>query len=329
MLLLVLITGGISYQIIGTINDRRRYPPHGKLVDVGGYRLHISIVGEGEPTVVLDTGLGHTSQIWELVQAEIASFTRVCSYDRAGYGWSDASTLPRTSTHIVEELHELLKNSGVPAPYVLVGHSLGGLNMYLYTLQYPGEVAGLVLVDAVSYDALTHHPRELQRFALVNYIRFRALFYANHLGLFRLFARVRGMDPLMDFIKLLPVEIQHATFSSFMRRTFAAAASESTHMGESIRFTYNLHTTQRVPLTIPLVVVTHGTPDMFTRHLPEHDAFQAEERWQQLQLELSSLSLQGTLMVAEKSGHKIHVEEPDIVVKAIRQVVEMVIYKEQ
>ncbi len=323
------MVASICYQIIGSVSDRRRYPPHGKLVDVGGYRLHISVSGEGEPTVILDTGLGHTSQIWGLVQSEVASFTRVCSYDRAGYGWSDPRSSPRTSIQIVEELHKLLKNAGLPGPYVLVGHSFGGLNMYLYALRYPNEVAGLVLVDAVSYDTLTLSMSELQQFAAVNRIRFHALSFANRLGLFRLFARVRGMDAVMDFIKHLPIDSQQATLSSFMRKTFAAAASESTHMEESVRFVHALHIAYPTPLTIPLAVVTHGTPDMFTRHLSAQDALQAEERWQRLQTELAKSSTQGTLIVAQQSGHKIHIEEPEVVVNAIQKVVQAIQYKEK
>lgn len=118
------------------------------LVDVGGYRLFLRCTGEGSPTVILDAAAGATSQTWNQIQPGVANFTRVCSYDRAGRGQSDPGPVPRTSRTIVEELRTLLRNAGIEGPYVLVGHSLGGLNMQLFARLYPDEVVGVVLVDA-------------------------------------------------------------------------------------------------------------------------------------------------------------------------------------
>ena len=122
---------------------------------MGGYRLHLYCTGTGRPgspTVILDEGQAATSLGWSKVQPGVASFTRVCSYDRAGYGWSDTSPLPRTAGRMVAELHTLLARAGVAGPYVLVGHSYGGLLMHLYTYTYPQQVAGLVLVDSAHVD---------------------------------------------------------------------------------------------------------------------------------------------------------------------------------
>src|SRR6266496_3369803 len=141
---------GLSYQAIASAVDTAHYPPPGKLVDIGGYRLHINCTGTGSPTVILDAGLGGTSLDWSKVQPAVARFTRVCSYDRAGYGWSDTGPGPRTSQQIVKELHLLLVHAQISGPYLLVGHSLGGLNMRLYAYRYPQEVAGMVLLDSTS-----------------------------------------------------------------------------------------------------------------------------------------------------------------------------------
>src|SRR5215210_6974824 len=123
------------------------------MVDVGYYSLHLYCTGEGgAPTVVMDSGLGGTVLDWQLVQPEVAKFMRVCTYDRAGMGWSDPGAQPRTSQQIVKELHTLLGNAGVQGPYVLVGHSLGGTNMQVYDNQYSDEVAGIVLVDSALED---------------------------------------------------------------------------------------------------------------------------------------------------------------------------------
>jgi pimeloyl-ACP methyl ester carboxylesterase len=126
------------------------------LVDVGGYRLAIHCIGEGSPTVVLETGLGAPSEDWAPVQQEIAGLNRVCRFDRAGRGNSDpAPTTPRTCADMVADLRALLRNAGIPAPYVLVGNSLGGMNARLYAYRHPEEVAGLVLVDGSHQDQFT------------------------------------------------------------------------------------------------------------------------------------------------------------------------------
>src|SRR5215208_1819844 len=148
-LILILLLAGVVFQFVMTWIDERRYPAPGELVDVGGYSLHLYCTGEPRaPTVVMDSALGGTVLDWQLVQPEVAKFARVCTYDRAGMGWSEAGTQPRTSRQIVKELHTLLGNAGVEGPYVLVGHSFGGTNMQVYASQYPDEVAGMVLVDS-------------------------------------------------------------------------------------------------------------------------------------------------------------------------------------
>lgn len=127
----------VLYQKLATAIDDYRYPPRGKLVDIGGYRLHFHASGQGDVTVVCDAGLSGTSLGWSLVQAEASKFARVCSYDRAGYSWSDPSPLERTSANIATELHTLLKKAAIPGPYILVGHSFGGANMLLFANLYP------------------------------------------------------------------------------------------------------------------------------------------------------------------------------------------------
>src|SRR5262245_10874572 len=121
-------------------------------VDVGGYRLNLRCSGRGAPVVVLDAGAGEKLQTWDWVAPEVKKFTRVCAYDRAGLGKSDAGPEPRTSERIVAELDALLRRAEVPGPYVLVGHSFGGLNVRLFASLHPEETAGLVLVDATPED---------------------------------------------------------------------------------------------------------------------------------------------------------------------------------
>ena len=146
--LLALAVAGAIYQAIATELAERAYPPPGEMVDVGGYRLHINCVGQGSPTVVLDAGSGAMSAHWVWVQRQVSGTTRVCAYDRAGMGWSEMGPDPRDAKQITGELHTLLSNAGIEGPYMLVGHSFGGMYMQTYAARYPGEVAGVALVDS-------------------------------------------------------------------------------------------------------------------------------------------------------------------------------------
>jgi pimeloyl-ACP methyl ester carboxylesterase len=146
--LLALAVAGAIYQAIATELAERAYPPPGEMVDVGGYRLHINCVGQGSPNVILDTGSGGMSAQWVRVQQEVSGTTRVCAYDRAGMGWSEMGPEPRDAKQVTGELHTLLGKAGIEEPYVLVGHSFGGLYMQTYAARYPDEVAGVALVDS-------------------------------------------------------------------------------------------------------------------------------------------------------------------------------------
>ena len=146
--LLALAVAGAIYQAIATELAERAYPPPGEMVDVGGYSLHINCVGQGSPTVVLDAGSGAMSAHWVRVQREVSGTTRVCAYDRAGMGWSEMGPDPRDARQITGELHTLLSKAGIEGPYVLVGHSFGGMYMQTYAARYPDEVAGVALVDS-------------------------------------------------------------------------------------------------------------------------------------------------------------------------------------
>src|SRR6185503_7396802 len=129
-------------------------PPPGRLVDVGGRKLHVNCAGSGSPTVVLEAGASSFALDWSLVQPEIARTQRVCSYDRAGSGWSDPRPDVETPARIAADLHAALAAAGERPPYVLVGHSAGGLYVRLYQLEHPNEVVGLVLVDPATEDRL-------------------------------------------------------------------------------------------------------------------------------------------------------------------------------
>lgn len=301
----VLIAGlaltGAGYEAMAARGDAHAYPPPGQLVDVGGYRLHIRCVGTGSPTVVLDAGLGGTSLDWSLVQNEIGQTTRVCAYDRAGLGWSDSSPQPRTPSEIARELHTLLTNAGLEGPYVLVGHSLGGKNVRLFTLYYPEEVAGMVLIDARSeyVDARTS-PAEAQKFQKTYAFQASAFTVARSLGLMRLVgSSVVGSPALSAETRAAIAMIAHAPNSLATGTAEARArASDDAQLAAAPSLGDR-----------PLMVLAAEQNMIATAH------------WAEAQQQMVGLSTQGQLIVATGSGHYVQWEQPALVIEAVLTVV--------
>jgi pimeloyl-ACP methyl ester carboxylesterase len=219
IVMIVLVGAGLLYQAAGTLLDQRLYPPPGQRIDVGGYRLHLYCTGTNtadRPTVILDALSGGTTPIWGWIQPELAQATRVCAYDRAGWGWSDDGPAPRDARQTAQALHTLLTLAGVEGPYVLAGHSLGGLYVRQFAADYPDEVAGMVLIEASHPDQAAHLPAEaleMERQMMRMYPGFSAL---NHLGISRL-AFALGME--FDFGELPPQQkAEMKAFWSLPRR---------------------------------------------------------------------------------------------------------------
>ena len=280
---------GATYQRLATRKDLAAIPPPGHLVDIGGYRLHLWCVGDGAPAVILDTGLGGTSADWGFVQPDVARFTRVCSYDRAGMGYSDTGPSPRTARRIASELAELLDRSGIDGPVVLVAASSGGFNVRVFASDYLQRVAGLVLVDASHED----QPHEIPRLA-----RFVPLL--STVGVLRLLDISFG--PRLE--SLAPSTRQFARATSFRAAGYQAAADEIMHIRESASEVRG----SRRKLSIPLVVVTGGQG--------------ADATWRHLQRDQVTLSERGCQIIAQDAGHVVVVDQPQVVVDAIRRVVE-------
>jgi pimeloyl-ACP methyl ester carboxylesterase len=183
--LLALAVIGAIYQAIATEIDQRTYSPPGEIVDVNGHLMHISCIGEGSPTVILEAANLGMSAHWVRVQQQLAQTTRVCAYDRAGLGWSERGPEPRDARQISSELHTLLTNAGIEGPYVLVGHSYGGLYAQMYATRYSEEVAGVVLVDSSHPEQFTRSPEGRAMYEQTNRLG-AVLPFLTRLGVIRL-----------------------------------------------------------------------------------------------------------------------------------------------
>jgi pimeloyl-ACP methyl ester carboxylesterase len=319
-LVALLVLLGLVYQQIATVKDRSKYPPPGQLVDVGGYRLHLHCKSQGSPTVVMDYGLGGISPLWHWVQAEVAKMTSVCVYDRAGYGWSESSPHLRTSKQMVQELYTLLKKGGIAGPYLLVGHSLGGLNMRLFASQYPSEVVGVVLVDGIPANVYSRLGAEFRENMAATRRMFRSLSLISRLGILRLLLQLKGSDVAPEFVQKMPPSVQSVVLAKFLPQSFNTALAESALLEKDAE----LVNQSPFPSHLPLVVISHGL-NMFSGQ----DVEVAESIWQQLQAETSQLSTSGSLQIAQSSGHNIHIDQPQLVADAIGKILQQIKIKEK
>lgn len=317
-LVVVLALAGAVYRVIGIAIDARKYPPPGKMVDVGGYRLHLNCTGTGSPTVVLDAMGSGWSLYWTLVQPEVAKVSRVCAYDRAGLGWSDPGPTPRTGQQIADELHALLINADVAGPYVLVGHSLSGFAVRLYQSRHPHEVVGMVLVDAGYEASQFMQSREFRQFREMNGRRLPLFRTAVALGVPRL-AWALGLLPTYGLLTKVPPDVRPLLIARALRtRYWSTLAEESAALEETVA---QVHTIGSLG-DLPLVVLTATGPVWWPALPPDFPIDQFRQLWLQMQKDLVQLSSNGRQILADKSSHFIQFDQPELVIDAIRRVVE-------
>jgi pimeloyl-ACP methyl ester carboxylesterase len=284
------------------------------MVDVGGYKLHIACVGQGSPTVILDAGAGGLGLTWAQVQPTVARSSRVCTYDRAGLGWSEQSPRPRTAEVMVDELHTLLTNAGIAGPYVLVGHSLGGLVVRQYAHAYPAGVAGIVLVDSAHEAQWLRFP-EAVRNNLPSVLRqARLVQAAASVGIGAL---KPSLMPLESRLPLNAAETARALKVSGHGIGTAAAELEALAGGR----TPPVATLGDIPLIV--LSRSHRDPDSVPSGAAITPAVLQEydQTSEHLQRELTALSTSGKRIVADGSGHYVQLDRPDLVIGAVEELV--------
>lgn len=303
LFVLVLAAAGFIYENIAEARDRRFNRMPGKRVEVDGHKMHIDCIGEGTPAVILDSGLGDTYLSWRKVQPEIAKFTRVCSYDRAGVGYSETSFGERTSKVIAEQLHDLLQASSVAPPYILVGHSMGGYDVRLYASLYPADAAGMVLVDTSHPDQENRMPPEIKNMQGSWEREAQFLEFSMPFGIPRLMGFCEN-DPALRAAECNWHTAHEGLAEMKAFRESAAQTAATGSLGN-----------------MPLAVLSHD-PEKPSSELPPDLARPMNDAWEKMQEELARLSSRGTHVIAKNSSHYIQLDRPDVVIEGVRNVVE-------
>lgn len=321
--IVALFASGILYQWTATRRHRRRFAPPGEFVTVGPHRLHVHCAGAGSPVVLLEAGIAASSLSWSLVQSELAMFTRVCAYDRAGLAWSDTASPPLTFERIVSELSQVLAHVAPDDRYVLVGHSFGSFVIRAYAERHPEKVVGLVLVDPPTewLTMTTQRERMLRRgqrlsrvgavLAHIGVVRGSlALLTGGAPGAPRRFVSVLGptalrtLQRLVAEVRKLPPDVHPVVQELWCQpKCFHAMAD---HLGVLQR-EWKALTVLNPPPGIPMVVISSGNqpPEQIEEHR-----------------ELAARSARAQHVVAARSSHWVQFDEPELVVAAVKEVVE-------
>jgi pimeloyl-ACP methyl ester carboxylesterase len=293
--------------------------PLGQLVDLGGYKLHLLCTGKGSPTVVMSAGSGDFSFDWDLVQPKIAEFTQVCSYDRAGEAWSDLGPKPRTRKQEASDLHRLLLSAGIRAPYVLVGHSLGGLVVQAYGADYPTDLVGMVLIDASNGNSMLNINGRLARMREFSQDRpvpgprsmvtpTDGLSPEEIQGIEDSIKKYDFMRPTIDppYDKL-PADVQKLQLWAISQPKHWVA-TQNEYFGEEGEALYEWSRKSECPLgDMDLIVLSRGKD--------------LDEEHTKIEEELTQLSRRGQLTIVKGAGHHIQIDEPQAVVDAVRKIV--------
>jgi pimeloyl-ACP methyl ester carboxylesterase len=303
VLLLILAVTGTSLVVrhLAAREAKRDFPPPGRALAIDGRLQHIHCLGEGTPTVVLESGLDDRgSTTWSQVHEELAHITRTCSYDRAGLLWSERGAEPRDAEQIAQELHALLAAASEEPPYVLVGHSLGALYTRVYDHRHPGEVAGFVWVDPAHPEQEGRFPPEVQQRMRESDESKPPRWLVRLVAPYRMFAPERSTPRTAYWWRSLPEGVLGEVAA--IQRTFARSARTG-ELGDR-----------------PLIVLTAGVePELPGLSAAVNQAFR--QTLLQAHRELTHLTTNANHRIVDGAGHYIHLDRPEAVVAAVREVV--------
>jgi len=307
----LILVAGLIFQRCATMLDERRYPMPGVLVEVNGHRMHLDCRGQGSPTVVLDAGLGDSASTWALVQPEVAKFTRVCSYDRPGLGWSEQWSGARDTRHVAVELENLLQQAHISGPYLLVGHYFGGYNQIVFQSLYPDQVVGIVLVDSSHPDQGNRLPgTTMEQYAA----GMRWKVYGAPFGLQRLMGWCRDDYTFPNAPQAWQRVAPESIALDCRTPVFPTTVDELTAFRESGRQVAAVTTLG----ALPLIVLSHD-PQVGIGFPPE-SAAEGEYQWNAMQEELRGLSTNSKRVIARTSMHYVESYRAELVIQAIREV---------
>jgi len=314
----IAICTGVVYEQAGEWQEHRRFPRIGTRVDIGGRSLNIFCLGEGNPPVIFETGAGGIGYGWTVVQQAVAKVTRACWYDRAGYAWSDPAPYPRDSRAIARDLHELLHRAGIPGPYVLAGHSIGGFHVRVFHQFYPRETAGMVLADS-SYEHEYYGEDDPGGGMNLPEAAHRAGAVLAQ-GLYRI-GFLRLMEPRLKRANQ-PRGLDYDQWvetRAYSARVMAESAKEIFDQdSEEVLASGNLG-------DIPLLVLTAGLPiGPGTSPMEARRNLRRQQMWIGFQGDLAKLSTRGRQRVVEDARHGMHFDDPQAVIDGVKQIVEEV-----
>lgn len=307
--LVVVTVGGYSYERIARAQALAEFPPAGELFAVGPTSLHISCLGSAadSPVVLFEVGWGGSSLLWRPIMDALAGDVRVCAYDRRGMVWSEFRTYTDYPRQAAQDLELLLQAAGIHQPLIIAAHSLGGAYARVFAGEFPARVAGLVLIDSVHPDMLSRLEK-IDRSSLPFEVRFPvATRWLGEIGLVRLVAQWQLAGALERNPRLESMLRTQAAFApNHLRgKGFEFNAAPKLHR-LSAQYTY--------PPSMPVVVITQGLrPDPDDEKAVAHFAI-----WQGMQRDLLKLSSNSRQLIARDSGHNIPVDQPQLIVGAIR-----------